>query len=89
MSLCNRVTRDQHIAILAFLDSTLSGDLAPLDVEADAIIRAYLKRHPDAAYYLTMRAMAAAVPALPAKSMARAQRPWLSGLFERREPAVS
>jgi hypothetical protein len=52
------VTRDQHLAILEFLDGTLSADPAPLDVEADAIIRAYFKRHPDAAYRLTMRAMA-------------------------------
>jgi hypothetical protein len=83
------VTREQHIAILDFLNSTLSGDLAPLDVEADAIIRAYLKRHPDAAYYLTMRAMACSAPVVQGKTGPRAQRSWLSGIFERRQPAVS
>jgi len=83
------------MAIIGFLDSTLSGDLAPLDVEADAIIRAYLKRHPDAAYHLTMRAMsavAAAAPkaeAGPEAAAPREQKSWLSGFFERRLPAVS
>jgi hypothetical protein len=79
------------MAIIGFLDSTLSGDLAPLDVEADAIIRAYLKRHPDAAYHLTMRAMSAVVTAAPAAEAAapREQKSWLSGIFERRLPAVS
>jgi hypothetical protein len=84
------VTREQHIAILGFLDSTLSGDLEPLDVEADAIIRAYLKRHPDAAYYLTMRAMrTAAVPEAAEVVAAPPQKPWFLGIFERREPVIS
>ncbi len=78
------------MAIIAFLDSTLSGDLAPLDVEADAIIRAYLKRHPDAAYHLTMRAMSATPAAAQvAEEAPRGQKSWFSGIFERRLPAVS
>jgi hypothetical protein len=92
------VTRDQHLAILEFLDGTLSADPAPLDVEADAIIRAYFKRHPDAAYRLTMRAMAerpaAARVAETAHEAAHqathetgapAPRSWISQFFDRRE----
>jgi len=78
------------MAIIEFLDSTLSGDLAPLDVEADAIIRAYLKRNPDTAYRLTMRAMTeAAAVAPPAAPVQRVNKSWLSAIFERRLPAVS
>ncbi|MDE1883209.1 MAG: hypothetical protein KGL20_04905 [Rhodospirillales bacterium] len=56
------MTRQEHQNILAFLDSALNGAHAPLDLEADAIIRAYLKRNPDAAYRLTMLAMELASP---------------------------
>lgn len=48
----------EHKAILAFLDHMLrEAAEEPLDVEADAIIRAYFKRNPEAAYRITRFAM--------------------------------
>lgn len=48
----------QHRAILAFLDKMLhDAAVDPLDLEADAIIRAYFKRHPETAYRITFMAM--------------------------------
>jgi hypothetical protein len=57
------VTRQEHKNILAFLDQMLNAPQGPLDIEADAIIRAYFKRNPDAAYRLTMMAMNVVRPA--------------------------
>lgn len=49
----------EHKTILAFLDHMLSTSAdEPLDLEADAIIRAYFKRNPEAAYRITRLAMA-------------------------------
>jgi len=73
------VTREEHQAILAFVEQTVGGSQPPMDVEADAIIRALFVRNPDAAYRMTMRAMALAAPALTVP-----RKGWLSGLFERR-----
>lgn len=56
------MTRQEHKNILAFLETVLKGAHRPFDLEADAIIRAYLKRNPDAAYRLTMLAMELAAP---------------------------
>ena len=52
------VDLQEHKAILAFLDHMLreSAD-EPLDLEADAIIRAYFKRNPETAYRITKLAM--------------------------------
>lgn len=48
----------EHKNILAFLDTMLREAAGEeLDLEADAIIRAYFKRHPEAAYRITKRAM--------------------------------
>lgn len=48
----------EHKTILAFLDRLLrSAAEDPLDLEADAIIRAYFKRNPEAAYRITRFAM--------------------------------
>ena len=58
------MTLQEHKTILAFLDHALGGPQEPLDVEADAIIRAYFKRNPDAAYRVTKLAMALAQPPL-------------------------
>jgi hypothetical protein len=95
------VTRDQHKAIIAFIHAITGGEQPPMDVEADAIIRALFVRNPDAAYRVTMLAMSLL-------ASAEAQRPpdlrrhkgWFSTLFEkrssdhhgpneRREPIVS
>jgi hypothetical protein len=95
------VTRDQHKAIIAFINAVTGGEQPPMDVEADAIIRALFVRNPDAAYRVTVLAMSLL-------ASAEAQRPpdlprhkgWFSTLFDkrsgeshgpddRREPAVS
>lgn len=48
----------EHKSILAFLDHMLrEAAEEPLDLEADAIIRAYFKRNPEAAYWITKYAM--------------------------------
>ncbi len=54
------MTREEHLNILEFIDSAVRQDDAadPVDVEADAIIRALFVRNPDAAYRITMLAMA-------------------------------
>ena len=56
------MTRDEHRDIIAFIAETVRQDdateQAPLDVEADAIIRALFVRNPDAAYWVTKLAMA-------------------------------
>ena len=85
LSLSWSVTREQHQAILAFIEQTVSGDLPPMDVEADAIIRALFVRNPDAAYRMTMLAMRLAAAARAAEPAETARRKhWLAALFERR-----
>ncbi|MDE2238846.1 MAG: hypothetical protein KGJ73_02820 [Rhodospirillales bacterium] len=75
------MTRQEHKNILAFLNDVLKGTHAPLDLEADAIIRAYLKRNPDAAYRLTMLAMELSHTAqMPAQSKPT-RRGWLPMLL--------
>jgi hypothetical protein len=58
------VTREEHKSIIHFIEAAVSGDnsvpQSPLDVEADAIIRALFVRNRDAAYRITMLAMAQA-----------------------------
>lgn len=52
------VDLQEHKSILAFLDHLLrKAAEEPLDLEADAIIRAYFKRNPEAAYRITRFAM--------------------------------
>lgn len=52
------VDLQEHQAILTFLDHMLrEAAEEPLDLEADAIIRAYFKRNPEAAYRITRLAM--------------------------------
>ena len=75
------VTREEHQAILAFIEQTVGGSQPPMDIEADAIIRALFVRNPDAAYRMTMRAMALAASA---QAAAEPRKGWLSGWFERR-----
>lgn len=57
------MTREEHKSIIEFVESAVRVDNAEspagdLDVEADAIIRALFVRKPDAAYRVTMLAMA-------------------------------
>jgi len=52
------VTREEHREIIAFIDEAVRQDpAAPMDVEADAIIRALFVRNPEAAYRITRLAM--------------------------------
>jgi hypothetical protein len=71
------VTLQEHKTILAFLDHVLGGPQEPLDVEADAIIRAYFKRNPDAAYRVTKLAMNLAQVPLPEEASQPKRRRWL------------
>lgn len=75
----------EHKAILTFLDHMLrEAAEEPLDLEADAIIRAYFKRNPEAAYRITKFAMATgqlSVTALP-DAVSRRRR-WLPLFRER------
>ncbi|MDE8347826.1 MAG: hypothetical protein POH28_16885 [Acidocella sp.] len=52
------MTRDEHRSILNLLERTCRGAQTDIDVEADAIIRAFFVRNPDSAYRLTMLALA-------------------------------
>jgi hypothetical protein len=52
-----RVTREEHKDILEFIGQAVNDAPGPLDVEADAIIRAQFVRNPDAAYRVTMLAL--------------------------------
>jgi hypothetical protein len=55
------MNRDEQKRILEFIELAVKGQpgtqLAPMDVEADAIIRALFVRNPEAAYRITMLAM--------------------------------
>ncbi|MGE4481381.1 hypothetical protein [Acidocella sp.] len=62
------MTLQEHKTILAFLEHVAGSAQEPLDVEADAIIRAYFKRNPDAAYRMTKFAMALAMPVQAGKA---------------------
>ena len=79
------------MSILAFLGRLMGGGQEAIDVEADAIIRAFFKRNPDAAYRVTKLAMAlAAQPverAVP--SPAPKSRNWFAALLERRDNFAS
>lgn len=95
-----RVTHEEHMSILAFLGRLMDGsmemrdmafDVGAVDVEADAIIRAFFKRNPDAAYRMTKLAMAlAARPEPPAAEPAPSKpRGWLTAWLERRDQVAS
>lgn len=74
------------MSILAFLDRAMAAGQVPIDIEADAIIRAYFKRHPDAALHVTKLAMALTaqpVPVVRQVTPAKA-RNWLAALVEKR-----
>lgn len=81
------VTREEHTAIIEFIGRAVGGEQPQMDVEADAIIRALFKRNPDAAYRVTMLAMAMEAPSGGVKPVARTRyKGWLATLFDRREP---
>jgi hypothetical protein len=88
------VTRDEHRNIIAFINSAVQPEAAqaaaPLDVEADAIIRALFVRNPEAAYRVTMLAMAqredlAALKAELAETRSETGKGWFSRLLQKIE----
>jgi hypothetical protein len=86
------VTRDEQKLITEFLLRAVHGApgaaLPPLDIEADAIIRALFVRNPEAAYRVTMLAIAQAREldargAELAETHARMRDPWFRRLFRK------
>jgi hypothetical protein len=78
------MTREEHKAILALLEQCVDAGQQPVDVEADAIIRAFFVRNPEAAYRVTMLALSGHEPAAEAEIPVR-RRSWLSAILEKRE----
>jgi hypothetical protein len=81
------VTHEEHMSILAFLGRLMGSSDEAIDVEADAIIRAFFKRNPDAAYRVTKLAMTLAAAPEPrvVQSAPQKSRNWFSALLERRD----
>lgn len=80
------MTSEEHHSILRFVETIKSNEQAPIDVEADAIIRALFVRNPDLAYRMTIYAMAASAPQVQAVPSHRVrQRSWFSWLL--RQPS--
>ncbi|WP_297492969.1 hypothetical protein [Acidocella sp.] len=79
------------MSILAFLGGIATSTPEAVDVEADAIIRAFFKRNPDAAYHVTRLAMALSAQPAPAPLPSPTPRPrsWLSYLLVRRDNFAS
>lgn len=84
------MTRDEHMDILAFFDRVLNAAEAEIDVEAEAIIRAMFKRHPEAAYRVTKLAMALARQPTPVAAPKPVGRPrqWFAALLHRNPHTV-
>lgn len=92
------MNRDEQKQILALIDRAVNGTpsspIRPMDVEADAIIRALFVRNPEAAYRVTMLAIAQAQDietlqvALAASDQTVAQG-FLARLFARRSLSES
>ncbi len=78
------MTRQEHLDIIAFIERTVGGAQPPMDVEADAIIRALFKRNQDAAYRMTMLAMSLSPPPSKERPPGPQRRSWLTGFFDRR-----
>ncbi len=80
------------MSILAFLGRLMGSTQESVDVEADAIIRAFFKRNPDAAYHVTKLAMAlsAQTEQLPVVQQSPPKpRNWFTALLERRDNFAS
>ncbi len=83
------MTRDEHQKIIAFINAVVRPQAEPpLDVEADAIIRALFVRNPEAAYRVTKLALAqheelAEMRQQLAEARAEASAHWLSRLLKK------
>jgi len=77
------MNREEQKQILGFVERAVTGDpgsaMAPMDLEADAIIRALFVRNPEAAYRITKLAMTLERELAAARAAA-------SGVVERRLP---
>ncbi|HQT46883.1 MAG TPA: hypothetical protein PLY97_06630 [Acidocella sp.] len=84
------MTYEEHTAIRDFIQDIVNNVDVPMDVEADAIIRALFKCNPDAAYRVTMLAMSLlarpAANGAQAETLARAQGRGLRALLRERWP---
>jgi hypothetical protein len=80
------VTREQQKSITQFISRAVAGAEGiaspPMDIEADAIIRALFVRNPEAAYRVTMLAIDMARELEAQRSEAAARKPWLSRWFK-------
>jgi hypothetical protein len=82
------VTREEQKSITEFIGRAVNGadgaPLPPMDIEADAIIRALFVRNPEAAYRVTMLAirMARELDARRQHSEVPARKPWISRFFK-------
>ena len=90
------MTKDEHKAIIEFVARAVGDEQPPMDVEADAIIRALFVRNPDAAYRMTMLAMSLSgrpadekLHAPPPEESKEPRKGWLTGIFERLAPAAA
>ncbi len=92
------MTREEQKSITGFIEQAVRPkaleQVAPLDVEADAIIRALFVRNPEAAYRITMLAMAQAQQLTGIKAELAAERKsfrgnWLSRLLKKQDTARS
>ncbi|MDD2704500.1 MAG: hypothetical protein PHU07_04085 [Acidocella sp.] len=88
MPLKEPVTYEEHMAILSFIDRATGGEQAPIDLEAEAIIRACFKRNPEAAYRITKLAMALAAKTEPAPQPAKRPKTWFQMLIDRGHTAI-
>lgn len=88
------MTREEQKNITGFIQQAVkpdpTGQQAPLDVEADAIIRALFVRNPEAAYRITLLAMAQAGELQGIKAELAAERNsfrgnWLSRLLKKQD----
>ncbi len=78
------MNRDEQKAITRFIEGIVCEDNPPIDVEADAIIRALFVRNPEAAYRVTMLAMARREPVRePVCRAAPARRGWFKMILRR------
>jgi hypothetical protein len=80
------VNRDEQKAITEFIEGAARARAPDMDVEADAIIRALFVRNPDAAYRMTMLAMAQArdLAAQHQTPPPMARKTWLSNVLKRK-----
>ena len=80
------VTREEQKLITQFVSRAVNGadgvTPPPMDIEADAIIRALFVRTPEAAYRVTMLAMGLERELEVQRREAAARKPWLSRFFK-------